>query len=83
LIQYAERVVLLETNSHVHFRTQPPGKNILALTQFWLGILETAMAEAEAAADQASDGAARELAEARRARIAAAIAAFKAKTGLP
>lgn len=35
LIQYADRVVLLETNTHVHFRTQPAGKNIIALTQAW------------------------------------------------
>jgi len=82
LIQYASRVVLLETNSHVHFRTQPPGKNILALTQSWLGNLEASMAEAEAATDQACEGTARDLAEARRAKIAAAIAAFKARTGL-
>jgi hypothetical protein len=36
LIQYADRVVLLETNSHIHFRTQPAGKNIVALSQAWL-----------------------------------------------
>ena len=28
LIQYSDRVVLLESNTHVHFRTQPAGKNI-------------------------------------------------------
>jgi hypothetical protein len=82
LVQYADRIVLLESNTHVHFRTQPAGKNVLALTQSWLGNMEHEMQQA---ADQARTAAAereREAAEARRARIAAAIAAFKTKTGM-
>jgi hypothetical protein len=40
LIQYADRVVLLETNFHAHFRTQPAGRNIVALAQAWFHDLE-------------------------------------------
>lgn len=82
LLQYADRVVLLETNSHVHFRTQPAGRNILALSQSWLGNMEREM---QVAAEQARTAAAdreRREAEERRAKIAASIAAFKAKAGL-
>ncbi len=75
LIQYADRVVLLETNTHVHFRTQPAGKNILALSQSWLRNLESALAEAATKRDGARS-------EAERAALAASIAAFKAKAGL-
>jgi len=30
-IRYSDWIVLLESNTHVHFRTQPADKNILAL----------------------------------------------------
>jgi hypothetical protein len=66
---------LLETNTHVHFRTQPAGKNILALSQSWLRNLESALAEAATKRDGARS-------EAERAALAASIAAFKAKAGL-
>jgi hypothetical protein len=82
LIQYADRVVLLESNTHVHFRTQPAGKNILALSQSWLANLEKQVQVAAEAARAAAVEAEREAAEADRARIAASIAAFKAKAGL-
>ncbi len=82
LIQYANRVVLLETNTHVHFRTQPAGKNIVALTQAWFRTLENDMAEAAAGAAAAATEAERKAAEALRDKRAASIAAFKAKAGL-
>lgn len=82
LIQYPNRVVLLETNTHVHFRTQPAGKNILALTQAWLGNLEREMTEAAARAQVAATAAERNAAQDLRERRAAAIAAFKAKAHL-
>ena len=82
LIQYADRVVLLESNTHVHFRTQPAGKNILALTQSWLGNLEREMQQAAEQARTAAAECDRQEAETRRARIAASITAFKRKTGL-
>jgi len=82
LIQYADRVVLLETNTHVHFRTQPAGKNIVALSQGWLRTLENDMAVAAAcAADAATEGE-RTAAEELRDKRAASIAAFKAKSGI-
>jgi hypothetical protein len=79
LIQYADRVVLLETNTHVHFRTQPAGKNIVALTQSWLRTLENEMAAAAALAAAAATEAERKEAEELRDRRAASIAAFRAK----
>lgn len=82
LIQYADRVVLLETNTHVHFRTQPAGKNIVALTQAWLRTLENDMALAAAGAAAAATEAERKAAEELRDKRAASIAAFKAKAGL-
>ena len=82
LIQYADRVVLLETNTHIHFRTQPAGKNILALHQSWLGNLEREMEEAAAMAKTAEAEEERQAAEARRAKIAGSIVAFKRKAGL-
>ena len=82
LIQYAEQVVLLESNSHVHFRTQPAGKNIVALTQAWFAGLEHGMAEAARQAQEAADEVSRQEAETRRAELAAAIAAFRIKAGL-
>jgi hypothetical protein len=66
LVQYKDKVVLLETNSHMHFRTKPPGKNILALTQSWLANLEQSMAETLKPSEATS-------------LIKASIAAFKAK----
>lgn len=78
LIQYADRVVLLETNTHVHFRTQPAGKNIVALTQAWFRSLENHMDAAAAAATKTE----RKAAEVLRDKRAASIAAFKAKAGL-
>lgn len=82
LIQYADRVVLLESNTHVHFRTQPAGKNILALLQSWLVHLEREMQEAADKARTAAEESERQEAEARRGGIAASIAAFRAKAGL-
>lgn len=82
LIQYADRVVLLETNSHIHFRTQPAGKNLLALSQAWLSSLEHKVAEAMNQAQTATDHAARLAAEEKRTRLAASVAAFKAKAGI-
>ena len=82
LIQYANRVVLLETNTHVHFRTQPAGKNIVALTQAWFQTLENDMAAATAAAVAAATETERKAAEELRDKRAASIAAFKAKAGL-
>jgi hypothetical protein len=74
--------VLLESNTHVHFRTSPAGKNILALTQSWLGNMEQEMRAAAETARTAAVEAERQVAEARRAELAASIAAFKAKAGL-
>lgn len=82
LIQYADRVVLLETNSHVHFRTQPAGRNILALSQSWLGNLEREMQAAAEQARTAETERERQEAAMRRTKIAVSIAAFKAKIGL-
>lgn len=82
LIQYPDRVVLLETNTHVHFRTQPAGKNIVALTQAWLKNLEREMAEAGARALMANHEAERRAAEQIRNKRAAAIALFKKAAGL-
>jgi hypothetical protein len=45
LIEYNHQVLLLESNTHTHFRTRPPGRNILAPTQSWLANLEREMAE--------------------------------------
>jgi hypothetical protein len=81
LIQYPDRVVLLETNTHVHFRTQPAGKNIVALTQSWFQTLENDMAAAAARAAAAATDAERKEAEEIREKRAASIAAFKAKAG--
>jgi hypothetical protein len=82
LIQYIDRIVLLESNTHIHFRTQPAGKNILALSQSWLDNLEREMREAAAQSASAEIEAERREADARVARIADSIAAFKRKTGL-
>ena len=81
-IQYRDRVLLLETNTHVHFRTQPAGKNILALHQSWLGNLEREMQEAAAQAETATAEETQRAAEVRRAEIAGSIMAFKPKAGL-
>lgn len=82
LIQYANCVVMLETNTHRHFRTQPAGKNILALTQAWFRNLENDMATAAAQAAAAATAAERKAAEELRDKWAASIAAFRAKAGL-
>ncbi len=82
LIQYADRVVLLETNSHIHFRTRPEGRNIVALTQAWLANLEADVADATTTANEAKTESDRKAAADLRDRRLAAIAAFKAKAGL-
>ena len=82
LIQYADRVVFLETNTHIHFRTEPAGKNILALHQSWLGNLEREMEEAATLAKTADAEEVQRAADERRAKIAGSIAAFKRKAGL-
>ncbi|PPQ27167.1 hypothetical protein CCS01_28045 [Rhodopila globiformis] len=74
--------MLLETNSHAHFRTQPAGRNIVALTQAWFHDLEREMMEAAARAKAAATDAERKIAAEMRDKRAAAIAAFKAKAGL-
>ena len=82
LIQYADRVVLLETNSHIHFRTKPEGRNIVALTHAWLANLEGEVADAAALAGEAATESERKEAADLRDRRMASIAAFKAKAGL-
>ena len=82
LIQYSDHVLLLETNTHIHFRTQPAGKNILALHQSWLGNLEREMEESAVRAKSAEAEEVRRAAETRRAAIAGSIMAFKRKAGL-
>ena len=79
LIQYADKVVLLETNTHMHFRTQPAGKNILALNQSWLANMERDVTEAARATQTAATLEERQAAEGHRDRLAASIAAFKKK----
>jgi hypothetical protein len=83
LIQYEDRVVLLETNTHMHFRTEPAGKNIAALTQSWLAHLEHDVAECAEKARTTADAVERAAAEDRREKIAASIAAFKARMKSP
>ncbi len=80
LVQYSDQVVLLETNSHIHFRTKPAGKNILALSQSWLANLERGMEEAALQGQTASMEEERKKAMERRDAIAASLAAFKAGT---
>jgi hypothetical protein len=82
LIQYADQVVLLETNSHIHLNQQPAGRNLLALTQTWLADLETMASQAAEAAKAAATEAERRKKYAAKAKIADAIAAFKAKANL-
>lgn len=78
LVQYDDQVVLLETNSHIHFRTKPAGKNILALNQSWLGNLEQGMEEAAKQAKTAAMEEERKEYMERRDAIAASLAALKA-----
>jgi hypothetical protein len=82
LVQYSDRVVLLDTNTHVHFHTQPAGRNIVALAQAWFRNLENEMADAAAQVQAAATETDRRAAEALRDKRAASIAAFKAKAGL-
>jgi hypothetical protein len=77
LVQYGDRVVLLESNSHVHFRTTPKGRHIVALVQSWFVNLEREIADAGREARAAADRAARADAAARDARLAAALARLK------
>lgn len=81
LVQYADLVLLLESNSHVHFKTTPKGKNIVALVQAWFLNLEREMAEAERAAQQAATAAERQIVEAHRARLVASLARLKREAG--
>ena len=83
LVQYADLVLLLESNAHVHFRTNPKGKNIVTLIQTWFVNLERDMAEAEALATQAKQEAVREAAEQRRQKLAASLAKLKREAGKP
>lgn len=82
LIQYADRVVLLETNTHMHFRTRPAGKNIVALSLAWLTNLEREISDAATRVLEATTEAERLAGEALREKRIAAINAFKAKAGL-
>ena len=81
LVQYADVVVLMESNSHVHFRTTPKGRNIVALVQAWFLNLERDMAEAARAVQEAVDQAERHDAAVHRARLAAAVARLKREAG--
>ena len=81
LVQYADRVVLLESNSHVHFKTTPKGKNIVGLVQAWFLHLEREMIEAAQSAQKAATDAERKSAEAYRARLAASLARLKREAG--
>jgi hypothetical protein len=81
LVQYADLVLLLESNSHVHFRTSPQGKNIAALVQAWFLNLEREIAEAEQAAQHAAKEAERRAAEEHRAKLAASLAKLKRDAG--
>lgn len=82
LIQYADRVAMLETNSHMHFRTRPAGKNIVALSLAWLTNLEREISEVTTRALEMTTEAERLAAEALREKRSAAIKAFKSKAGL-
>lgn len=78
LVQYVDRVVLLETNSHMHLRTRPAGKNILALSQSWFRALEQELETASAVAtDPQSTSEAKSTADTDRLRLAASISTFK------
>jgi hypothetical protein len=81
LIQYANAVVLLESNSHVHFRTTPKGKNIVALVQAWFLNLERDMADAARAAQAAANETEGQKAKADQVRLAAALARLKREAG--
>ena len=81
LVQYADLVLLLESNSHVHFRTNPKGKNIAALVQAWFLNLEREIAEAEQAAQTAAKEAERKSAEEHRAKLVASLAKLKREAG--
>ena len=81
LIQYDDLVLLLESNSHVHFRTNPKGKNIAALVQSWFVNLERDLADAAHAAQLAIAEAERQAAEERRDRLAAALAKLRREAG--
>jgi len=80
-VQYSDTVLLLESNSHVHFRTNPQGKNIVALVQAWFLNLEREIAEAEQAARHAAKEADRKAAEAHRAKLAVSLAKLKRDAG--
>ncbi len=81
LVRYADLVLLLESNSHVHCKTNPKGKNIVALVQAWFLNLEREMASAEQAAREAADAAQRHAADERRARLATSLARLKREAG--
>lgn len=81
LVQYRDRVVLLESNSHVHFRTTPKGKNIVALVQAWFRNLEREIAAADVAAGRAADEVERRVVELRLARLAESLARLKREAG--
>jgi hypothetical protein len=77
LVQYRDLVLLLESNSHVHFRTTPKGRHIVALVQAWFLNLEREMAASEQVALEAAEDADRETAETYRRRLAASLARLK------
>ena len=81
LVQYSDLVLLLESNSHVHFKTNPKGTNIVALVQAWFLNLEREMAEAEQAAQKAATAAERQATDEHRAKLAASLAALKREAG--
>jgi len=82
LIQYPEQVVLLETNSHIHLDQHPPGKNVLALSQSWLGRLEIDLERETARAAAALEESERRAAHEAQEKIREAIKAFKTRAKL-
>jgi hypothetical protein len=83
LIQYPDLVLLLESNSHVHFGTTPKGKNIVALVQAWFRALERDLVEAQNVAKNAAEAEARLAAEDRRAKLSVGLAKLKREAGEP
>jgi hypothetical protein len=76
-------VLLLESNSHVHFKTTPKGKNIVALVQAWFLTLERELADAARAAETAAVDAERRAADERQHRLAEALEKLKREAGGP
>jgi hypothetical protein len=76
-VQYPDRVVPLESNSRVRFRSNPKGKHIAALAQSWFVNPEREIADAARAESVAVGQVARAAAAEYRARLATALARLK------